>query len=207
MVAEDNVKRLGKKKFLSFDWIHISYFYCYSNINSVIAESIIISIASCQPAWPECNMRTKTWRRNPEDETCFYCPQVFSGGTAIKVQIELLVLDLTDTIYYPQCSWTRGLCENWWHYSKQLISFQTPMVRLSVFRGNGCDVCTRTSVSTVKCFLPARNSQHWIALLELHQHHTGKEHRETKSSHGTLISQQQEITRGNGDFVYRNGRG
>lgn len=148
-------------------------------------------------------MRTRTWSRNTEDGTYVYCPQVSSRGTAMRVQIEFLGLDLTDTIYYPQYSWTSGLCENWWHYSEQLISFQTPKVCLSVFRGNGCDVCTRTSVSTVKCFLPARNLQHSIALLELHQHHTGKEHWETKSSHSALISQpesQREITRGRWRF-------
>lgn len=128
-------------------------------------------------------------RRNTEDETYFYCPQVFSRGTSTKVQIELLVLNPADTIYHPLYSWTRGLYENWCHDSKKLISFQTPVVSLSAFRGNGCDVCTRTSVSTVKCFLPARNLQHRIALLKLHHHQTGKEHRETKSFHTTLISQ------------------
>lgn len=126
---------------------------------------------------------------NSEDETYFYCPQVFSRGTSIQEQIELLVSDLTNTFNYPQYSWTRVLCENWCHDSMRLISFQTPMVSFSAFRGNGCDVCTRTSVSTVKCFLPARNLQHWIALLKLHHHHTGKEHRETKSFHSPLISQ------------------
>lgn len=47
-------------RFLSFDWIYVSYFYCNSNIKSVISESIIISLALCQPAWPEYNMRTRT---------------------------------------------------------------------------------------------------------------------------------------------------
>lgn len=49
MAAEDN-EELGKKKFLSFKWIHVSYFNYFSNINSVISESIIISTAACQPA-------------------------------------------------------------------------------------------------------------------------------------------------------------
>lgn len=61
MAAEDNVE-LGIKTFLSLNWIHVSYFYCFSNINSVISESIIISLAACRPAWPECSMRTRRTR-------------------------------------------------------------------------------------------------------------------------------------------------
>lgn len=89
-------------------------------------------------------------------------------------------------VCYTQCSRTKELCEDWWHYSEQLIRFQTPAARLSAFRGNGGDVCTRTSVSTVKCFLPARNSQLWIASLEVHPRHAGKEDKRPK--HPTALS-------------------
>ena len=88
MAAEDSVK-LGKKKYLSFEWICISQFCCYSNINSVIAESIIISLGACQPALPECSMRSKERkRRKPHTNTCFYCPQVFARGTVRTEEAE-----------------------------------------------------------------------------------------------------------------------
>lgn len=121
-----------------------------------------------------------------------------------------MALDLTDTINYPHSSWTRGLFENRCHDSKQLITFQSLGFFVFFSRGNGCDVCTRTSVSTVKCSPPARNLRHRIGFAPApspsHWERTLRDQIISQRSHFSAAVAER-ITGGDGDFVYRSDRG
>lgn len=58
-------------------------FWCYSNINSVISESIIIRLAALPTSldWMQYEQREERWRA--DNWMCFYCPQALSRGTGL----------------------------------------------------------------------------------------------------------------------------
>lgn len=81
-----------------------------------------------------------------------------STKTNLCINVEVCKNTLTTLLHSYGCP-VRGDA-----ISEQLICFHTLMVGLWVFADNGCDVCTRTSVSTVKSFengCSARSSSHW----------------------------------------------
>lgn len=158
----------AKRKFSLLTESTFHTFNCYFNINSLISESIIISLAACQPAWPECSMRTMTGGetlRMRHMSTAPKCSGRELNTRRLQIQLVSNILNTIDSLQHCQGLWKLML------NNKFLDSSGSSPILLKA----------RISVSACK--------SRFLLLGICSTEHTWKEHWGIRSCHSNLIFQ------------------